>query len=563
MKPSLPLSSFLGEGPRRTVGRGEGVFWLIAIMICVLGIILRFAHLTDTFQFAFDQSRDALRVMEIAGGHLKIVGPETDIRGVFNGPFFYYLLAIPYLLSGFDPNAAAICMTIVNLLAAILMMWFAFRLTRSKLVSVIALLLWMVSTEQLNYARYISNASLMGPTTLAFFYLMFEYIQTKKWWVAALAGLMLGLAIHANFYLIYLGIVLISCLLFSSRHHWSLAIVTCILTTSHLIIAEIKWKFTAVQSLLVFFIVTGEEKEQMSFFTRLFDSLHIYLERMSSTVQFNLSPSVSSSWIHLGTFALLLAYFLIHIRNRTQKTVVLAILFSNVLLFYFRSGVLTVPVINSTIVPGLYLLVAIVLADMIRSHLPLRIIGIACGSIILYANISHTIQNNFINSTMLSPVGLKWADTKQTIDYVYTSGHDVSICALTNPLFINANWSFAFKTYGEKKYGHLPSWIGQPQYFTHNYLTEQSPRTPEVYLILEPDNGYPAEATDATLVDADQHSELIEEKTFSSVRVQKRRIITTRPETIPPDMDKKKYDNAIHALDVVPYYRCNYQYATL
>ncbi|MGH7246299.1 MAG: hypothetical protein ACREGI_05215, partial [Candidatus Levyibacteriota bacterium] len=81
---------------KKLFGKKELIF-LFAIFL--FGFLLRIYNLHDNIIFGYDQARDAQRIFGIITlQNFKLVGPETDIPGVFNGPLFYYLLAPVYLI---------------------------------------------------------------------------------------------------------------------------------------------------------------------------------------------------------------------------------------------------------------------------------------------------------------------------------------------------------------------------------------------------------------------------------------------------------------------------------
>jgi hypothetical protein len=57
-------------------------------LIISLALFLRLNNL-GRISFSYDQARDAFFAQDILNGDLKIVGPPTDIQGVFHGPLYY------------------------------------------------------------------------------------------------------------------------------------------------------------------------------------------------------------------------------------------------------------------------------------------------------------------------------------------------------------------------------------------------------------------------------------------------------------------------------------------
>src|ERR1035437_8570074 len=73
---------------------------LIVILILVsIALLWAAIPLPKQLFFYFDQARDAFSAYGIWHNfHLPILGPMTDIPGLFHGVLWYYFLAIPYVL---------------------------------------------------------------------------------------------------------------------------------------------------------------------------------------------------------------------------------------------------------------------------------------------------------------------------------------------------------------------------------------------------------------------------------------------------------------------------------
>src|SRR5690348_2771954 len=76
-------------------------FIIIAVFVLISGLIRFIPLFEGNVPFLFDQGRDMLAVKDIVLGHkLTLIGPFTGLQGVFQGPWHYYLLAIPFVLTG-------------------------------------------------------------------------------------------------------------------------------------------------------------------------------------------------------------------------------------------------------------------------------------------------------------------------------------------------------------------------------------------------------------------------------------------------------------------------------
>src|SRR3989344_9232117 len=92
------------------------IYITLVIFILLLGIFLRgqetFSH---NFLFLLDQGRDMMAVKGILyDNHPTLIGPSTSLRGVFQGPLWYYLLAVSAGVFGGDPWGGILLMFTVS-----------------------------------------------------------------------------------------------------------------------------------------------------------------------------------------------------------------------------------------------------------------------------------------------------------------------------------------------------------------------------------------------------------------------------------------------------------------
>jgi hypothetical protein len=114
----------------------------------------------------------------------------------------------------------------------------------------------------------------------------------------------------------------------------------------------------------------------------------------------------------------------------------------------------------------------------------------------------------------------------KAMDYTYQSsnGAKFAINSVTNPLYINALWSYDYYWYGGSKYGSMPTWIGGDQIYPYDSLKPFAHDEKYLYILIDgtsriPDS-YRLEAENS----ADKISKLIETKDFGGISVQKREL---------------------------------------
>src|SRR3989344_4495206 len=72
--------------------------------ILLLGFLLRFFKFSELYMFSHDQDLAAWVIRDILeNGHLRLIGQQTSIAGVFIGALYYYLLIPFYFVFGMDP----------------------------------------------------------------------------------------------------------------------------------------------------------------------------------------------------------------------------------------------------------------------------------------------------------------------------------------------------------------------------------------------------------------------------------------------------------------------------
>src|ERR1035437_2049303 len=90
---------------------------LLLLAIIFIGSYLRLpGTLEKYFAFTYDVGRDMLALWNIVHLHkLLLIGFTTGLPGVFYGPWWYYLLLIPYILSFGNPLGVALTMGLVGI----------------------------------------------------------------------------------------------------------------------------------------------------------------------------------------------------------------------------------------------------------------------------------------------------------------------------------------------------------------------------------------------------------------------------------------------------------------
>lgn len=101
---------------------------LLAIIV-VAGLFLRIWGIrAGSFAFTYDVGRDLLVVRNfVAGGKISLIGPTSGQMGIFYGPWWYWFLAVPFVLFGGNPGGIATSIALVGIAAVVVAYWWGNR----------------------------------------------------------------------------------------------------------------------------------------------------------------------------------------------------------------------------------------------------------------------------------------------------------------------------------------------------------------------------------------------------------------------------------------------------
>lgn len=144
------------------------------LLIFIIGFLLRAQEtISGNFLFLLDQGRDMLAVKGILyEHHLTLIGPYTSLQGVFQGPLWYYLLAIPTFIGGGNPWGGVVLMLIISLIVILLSFIFTKKLFGYK-AAFITMFLMVICPEAIASATYAWNPHPMW--LLLILYIFFFY----------------------------------------------------------------------------------------------------------------------------------------------------------------------------------------------------------------------------------------------------------------------------------------------------------------------------------------------------------------------------------------------------
>lgn len=194
-KITLKIKSWIKENPAE--------FWIL-IGIIIIGSFFRLYKIDQYMTFLGDEGRDVIIARRIFTElHPPLIGPGTSIGNMYLGPLYYYMMAIPLLLAGYNPVGPAIQIAILGI-ATIWFVWYVGRKWFGSVAGLIAAGLFAISPTIIIYSR-----SSWNPNIMPFFSLLTMWSIWKVWRDKAFNWLIvLGIAFACVLQSHYLGLLL-------------------------------------------------------------------------------------------------------------------------------------------------------------------------------------------------------------------------------------------------------------------------------------------------------------------------------------------------------------------
>lgn len=435
---------------------------VLLLLVFFIALIVRFLYFPKDISFGYDQARDAYTSLKVMSGDLKIIGPSTTLPNVYHGAAFYYIFGPVYKLSGGDTQGLSVFMRIYNSIGIFLVFAISFNLFKNKIVAILAATLFAFSFEQSQYSIFLGHPALGVISVLVFYLGLSSFIFKKNKFGLPLALFGLGMSMQFHFTLINLFLVLIANLILFKKKFFKinfrmflLSTFSLIFATSTFLLAELKYGFRTLKTLINFFGKTGLGNENP-----------IKLENSMIILRRFIHDNVISLDL-IGAFLILLMavlfFMLIRMKNtERQGKFLLTWLVVGIVPYLSGKNIYT----NYYFAIGASVSILILVSYFISlAFSKSKTIGLLLLSIIVMSNLYLITKINPRGTIeeVNAQVGMRLSDEMDLIDYAYqkAEGKPFSINALTIPYQINTTWSYLFEWYGFNKYGYLPIWGGE------------------------------------------------------------------------------------------------------
>ncbi len=154
---------------------------LFLLGVFLVSVIIRFYKLPQNLFFGYEQGRDAQIILDICKNYqFKLVGPKTDLEGIYHGAYYYYLLIIPYFFSNGNPLAASFVLILISSTLPIIAYFFAKKMFHSISWAIVTAILFCVSYKFIIFSRWLSNVAPAIPILALSFYFLWLFQTEKK-----------------------------------------------------------------------------------------------------------------------------------------------------------------------------------------------------------------------------------------------------------------------------------------------------------------------------------------------------------------------------------------------
>jgi 4-amino-4-deoxy-L-arabinose transferase-like glycosyltransferase len=486
---------------------------LIILSLTISGFFWRFQWWPDYVTFGYEQARDGLASQKIFfQKKLTLIGPTTEIEGLFHGPLYYYLIGLPYFLFGKNPASVSFLHLLINLTTIPIIFLVGRSLFNSR-VGILAAFLFAISYEVCSYSLWLSNPSPGLPLIILAYFFFYQAFRKNHQYLP-LAAFLLGLATHFDL-IIIMGIFAALALFFVyntkplPRRTLFFSLAAFLLPLANYPLFEIRHDFLMTRK---FFDVLTHQDAQ---FRSIFEYFGAYFNGLAREFANVLFP------IH-GFFAGLLMFILLFYlckkmqRPKSSQTpwpLISIWLFSTLPVFLVAAAVTNSEFSFFGVDAAIVLLIAALLDEWLKKKK--RLFAFFIIIIIFLGNLR--AWNNYFPDPMKklfdAQRGVILKDTLATLDYTYhqASGQPFRVETLTVPLYISPLWDYLYSWYGQEKFGYLPS---------------KDESVPLQFLIIEPGWGQTYEIFKQKTIDhLNQKTELETSKDFGLIIVEKRRLL--------------------------------------
>lgn len=500
--------------------------WAVLGLGLLAAFLFAFWPLYSQVNFYYDQARDAYEAYSIWHNFdIKVIGPATDIPGLYHGALWFYFLAPLYFIGQGSFDIAATLFFLLSWLTLPLVWLLAKELSKNPKVATATVILYAFSPLFQLSSRWVSNPTLGLMLMPIVMYSMWMYLKSAKSKYAVVLGISTALVIHAN---LGYALVLLTAPLFwflREKRSWKSLIPLFMsfgVVMSPFALAEVKFHGRGIQAFVEFIVHRKGSNSS------IIGILELTLKKWNELFKYSFVtlPMIVTTILLLVLIGLIFAPQLKKIR---REVLFLFVWIVNLLLFqFFNTGISTSVFVHFPYVIAAMLLVVMILGRFVKNKFALAAIMIVLMVFQIQKSMELIAESR---NPLTVQIGATYENVKKVINYTYknTDTPMFTVNTITSPLFINTTWAYAYNFYGQKQYGFLPYWDGRDQAGLLGSMPVRDGQKHVLgetrYLIIEPTTGIPEYFMNQIMGEENSWSELVSEEMIGNFKIQKRKYI--------------------------------------
>lgn len=454
--------------------------YALLIIVFLWSIALRSIEVVNgNYLFGFDIGRDLLVARNIVENHkFTLIGAEigsgsAGINGIFQGPGYYYVLALVYWMFHGDPYGALITMFLFGVATLVAVYWTVSRIF-DRATALVALFLAGISPLLVSQSRFIWPPHPASLFIVCYLYFAFMIPKRPRMY-APLAVFFAGLTYHFEFAMtvpMILATFIAMPLVFRIRdiktYLYSLG--SLVFVFLPLLFFEMRHGWMAVRSFFSYNTPQGPIGKDV-WFLRITDHLVPYIANAKNS--FPIEHGFIPDWGFTMLIAGLLIVLLL-LSRRVFFRFLLLLLATSYGVFLFLNNVIW----DYYLIHAHFIYIYIFSYVFVQSYKKFKILFVLL-SIFLLSMVMASGWRMMISYTydLHDRGGVEKIQGKKiAIDYVYNDakGQAFSEFTFMAPIYTYP-YEYLFQTYGRQKYGYEPG----------------NQKKGRVYLIIEPDASKP------------------------------------------------------------------------
>lgn len=470
------------------------------LALLFLGVLYRLlATSGNNFIFNVDNARDFVDVREmVTQSKFRLIGPTSGIEGVFNGPGWYYILSVPFILTGGNPYSGIVLMIVFWVIGGFYLSKLFIKSSIWVILAVIGL--WLFSNYIMLLTHYSFNPNPVTLLAPVFVYYLSEYIKkggvVRSLIIWILAGFFFQFEMAYGVFMpliIILSLILLKKQNYLRNKHFILGVLSfCFLLLPQLVF-DLKHNFIMTNSFVNYILHPGDDrKESINIFKRIYLIAKGHYDVFVPTL-------MNESLLYMGAFLVLLSAFYKLVREKIiEKRSVVII--SLVMIFVPFLGYIFVPInvyswhLGGSMVASI-LLIGNSLEYLQKKGLLGMIFVRLFVTLIFFYGITNLELSTFFKGQKVSNDVSVFKNELAVVDYVYQKAEGKSFKAYSYlPSVIDYPYQYLFWWRGLGEYGYLPEDYaylpGQPIYISGKEALKSKispPNSGLVFLIKEPD----------------------------------------------------------------------------